>query len=314
VQELVASQTALATALMRSLHTRIDPSPLIDDPWGERLVPEIVVEAIHQRALAASSKNAAEPSGDAKAFVDRFLRANPAYASVIVRTRYTEDALHAAVARGVRQYVMIGAGFDSYALRRPREAEDVEIYEIDHPATQGLKRRRLAECGVDVPPSVHFLPSDLATERLDEVLRRSPFRSREPAFFSWLGVTMYLTHEANLASLGAIAAASTTGSQLVFTYLDAAMFRQGRKPATFRELQRAVSSLGEPFLSGFDPERLAEDLRTVGFELEEDLEDGELVSRYDVADGNGLRAAARSRIALARIAKEKIDEPTRTAR
>jgi methyltransferase (TIGR00027 family) len=303
VQDLVASQTALATALMRSLHARVDPQPLIHDPWGDHLVPEFVVEAIRQRVLAASTVAAAEASSaDARSFVDQYLRANPAYASVIVRSRYTEDALHAAVARGVRQYVVIGAGFDSYALRRPPGSRDVAVYEIDHPATQGLKRQRLGECGVAVPASVHFLAADLSRESLGLVLSRSPFRSGEPAFFSWLGVTMYLTREANLASLRAIAESGAPGSQLIFTYLDEAVFREGRVPATFHELQRAVSAVGEPFVSGFAPSSLADDLRAVGFELEEDLEDAELVARYDRTGANGLRAAARSRIARARVA------------
>jgi methyltransferase (TIGR00027 family) len=310
MQELVASHTALAVALMRSLHARVDPQPLIHDPWGDRLVPELVIEAVHALVLAASSVETAgassavsAQSAETRASVDRFLRASPAYASVILRTRYTEEALHAAVARGVRQYVMIGAGFDSYALRRPPEAEHVVVYEVDHPATQALKRRRLTDCGVSLPPTLHFLAADLAKESLGGVLSRSSFRANEPAFFSWLGVTMYLTRAANLESLRAIAESGAPGSQLVFTYLDDAVFRQDGVPATFRELQQAVSAVGEPFVSGFEPHRLAHELREIGFDLEEDVEDAELVERYDPAGANDLRPAPRSRIARARIVK-----------
>lgn len=302
MQESLASQTALATALMRSLHTRADPEPLIRDPWGDRLVPELVLDVIRERVRAAAPEVIDDmASGDVRAFVDRFLRASPAYASVILRTRYTEEALHAAVARGVRQYVMIGAGFDSYALRRPPEARDVVVYEIDHPATQALKRSRISECEVEVPPSLHFLSADLARESVDEVLSRSPFHVEQPAFFSWLGVTMYLTREANLAALAAIARCGTPGSELVFTYLDQAVFHLERVPAAFVELRQAVSSVGEPFVSGFDPGALAADLENVGFELLEDLEDPELVGRYDKHDANELRPVPRSRIARARI-------------
>lgn len=308
MQDLVASQTALATALMRSLHARVDPQPLIDDPWGDLLVPDAVIEAIHQRVLAgASAERIDAAKAGAKEFVDAFLRASPAYASVILRSRYTEDALHGAIGRGVRQYVLIGAGFDSYALRRPAEAHGVAVYEIDHPATQSLKRQRLAECRVAVPASLHFLAADLARESLGGVLSRSSFRSDEPAFFSWLGVTMYLTREDNLASLRAIAQCGARGSELVFTYLDQAVFRQESVSATFRELQRAVSSVGEPFLSGFDPECLADDLRDAGCELEEDLEDRELVNRYDRLGANALLPAARSRIARARVVNGRAD-------
>jgi len=302
VQEALASQTALATALMRSLHTRADPQPLIQDPWGDRLVPELVLEAIRERVRAVAPDLIDETSsGDVRAFVDGFLRASPAYASVILRTCYTEEALHAAVARGVRQYVMIGAGFDSYALRRPPEARDVVVYEIDHPATQALKRGRIADCKIAVPPALHFLSADLARESVDEVLSRSPFHAEEPAFFSWLGVTMYLTREANLAALAAIARCGTPGSELVFTYLDQAVFHLDRVPAAFVELRQAVSSVGEPFVSGFAPSEIAADLESVGFELVEDFEDPELVARYDRNDANELRPVPRSRIARARI-------------
>jgi methyltransferase (TIGR00027 family) len=273
-----------------------------------------VIEAIEEQLRSLSTGETGAISGtDAKSLVDRFLRESPAYASVVLRSRYTEDALHAAVARGVRQYVMIGAGFDSYALRRPPHVSDVAVFEIDHPATQSLKRQRLAECAVATPTSLHFLPADLARESLGEVLSRSAFRAEEAAFFSWLGVTMYLTREANLASLRAIAACAASGSELVFTYLDEAVFSLDHVPATFRELQEAVSAVGEPFISGFAPGRLSDDLRSVGFELAEDLQDVELVRRYDGTGINCLQATAQSHIARACIAKERSDERTHTA-
>jgi methyltransferase (TIGR00027 family) len=257
-------------------------------------------------ALSGMSANSrAEARAESESIVDAWLRANPAYANVIIRSRYTEDALHAVIARGVRQYILIGAGFDSYALRRPAEAQHVEIFEIDHPATQSFKKERLAECAISLPGSVHFLSADLAKESLDTVLSRSAFRSNEPAFFSWLGVTMYLTREANLASLSAIAHCGAPGSELVFTYLDEEVFRSTSESAlgSFAELQRSVTSMGEPFLSGFDPKALAEELLNVGFILAEDLDDIQVDERYDPTGTNGLRPSTRSRIARARVAK-----------
>lgn len=306
MQDLVASRTALGTSLMRALHTRADPQPIIDDPWGDRLVPELAIEAIRQRALAGMSVDSrAEAEAAPESIVDAWLRSNPAYANVINRSRYTEDALHAAIARGTRQYVLIGAGFDSYVLRRPAEAQHVEIFEIDHPATQSLKKERLAECAISLPSSVHFLSADLAKESLDAVLAGSAFRSNEPAFFSWLGVTMYLSREANLESLRAIAHCGARGSELIFTYLDEEVFRSTSESASgpFAELQRSVTSMGEPFLSGFDPKALAAELLNVGFELAEDLDDIQVYERYDPIGANGLRPSTRSRIARARVAE-----------
>src|SRR5271156_1459164 len=151
LKDFAASKTALATSLMRAVHTRLDPKPLIDDPWGDRLVPESAREMIRRAALhsmdaAQRAKAMAAPDD----IVDAALRRSPAYANVIARTRYAEDALETAVGFGVRQYILVGAGFDSFFLRRPVFAADLEIFEIDHPATQGLKRERIKELGISL--------------------------------------------------------------------------------------------------------------------------------------------------------------------
>jgi methyltransferase (TIGR00027 family) len=303
VHDLAASRTALATSLMRAIHTRLDPQPLIDDPWGDRLVPDAVRAAIRESALAAMDAAArARALAAPGTIVDAALRASAAYGNVITRARYTEDALRTAVANGIRQYVIVGAGFDSFALRRPAFARDVTLFEIDHPATQDLKRRRLAECGVAVEGPVHYIGADLAHEDLAAVLARSPLRPQQPAFFSWLGVTMYLTPEANLATLRAIAGSAAPASALVFTYLDLKIFAGDRAPRAFRALREAVAAAGEPFRSGFDPATIAADLRAIGFVLLEDLDGEQLTRRVDGADANALRTSRASHIAHARVA------------
>ena len=183
--------------------------------------------------------------------LDDYLRAFDAI--VVIRSRYTEDALKEAVERGTRQYVLIGAGFDSFALRRPAFSKDVEIFEIDHPATQTLKLERIKECGIPLPRSVHFIAANLASESLEAVLDRSPFRRGEPAFFSWLGVMPFLTREANLATLRAVATRGARGSKLVFTYTDQNEFNSDSGSELLRKLRTLMASMGEPIVSGFDP-------------------------------------------------------------
>jgi methyltransferase (TIGR00027 family) len=309
MREHVASRTALAASLMRARHARLDPMPLIDDRWGDRLVPDSVRRAVREMAIAVADGGAAGAGAGAGAaageaspdpIVDDFLRGNPAYANVILRSRYTEDALEIAVANGVRQYVVIGAGFDSFSLRRPAFAQDVDVFEIDHPATQDLKLERLEKCGVTPSASTHFVAADLGVEDLRAALSRSPFRPDQPAFFSWLGVTMYLTREANMTALRAIVACSAPGSELVFTYLDERALRSRRGSDGFRGLQRAVAALNEPFVSGFDPLALGEDLLRIGLTLREDLNGEAIVRRYDAAGTNGLRSSRASHIAWAR--------------
>jgi methyltransferase (TIGR00027 family) len=305
LDEFTASRTALATSLMRAAHTRLDPDPLIDDSWGDRLVPESVREMIRNAALGRMDPTArlramAAPDG----IVDASLRRSPAYANVITRTRYTEDALQAAVGAGVRQYVLVGAGFDSFILRRPAFAADLEIFEIDHPATQGLKMQRITELGISLPGSVHFVASDLAKESVATALSRSAFRNDLAAFFSWLGVSMYLTPAANLATLNSIARCALPGSELVLTYIDERLL--GSKSENFLALQERLASLGEPFLSGFDPKTFGRTLRDCGLELREDLTGEEIARRYARINSMNSGHSSFSHIALARVVEQGV--------
>lgn len=203
--------------------------------------------------------------------------------------------------RGIDQYVIVGAGFDSFLCRRPAWAEGLTIYEVDHPATQRLKRDRLAACGVSVPSSVRFVEADLSMESLEEALARSSYRTDRSSFFSWLGVTMYLTREANLNALRAIASCARAGSELVFTYVDEAILSPGHaSDESFRRLRSEVSAAGETFLSGFDPLTLSSVLLQSGLQLLEDLDGNVAVARYDAAGQNGFRTAAAAHIVHAR--------------
>lgn len=268
---------------MRAAHTRLDPQPLINDPWGDRLVPESA-----KRALASSDET-----------LDESLMRSRPYANVVVRTRYAEDALKAAVSKGVQQYVLIGAGFDSFSLRRPVFAANLQIFEIDFPATQRLKIERIDACGMALPDGVHFIEADLSKESVAAALARSSFDGTRLTFFSWLGVTMYLTREANLATLRSIASCSPTASEVVFTYLDERLFQV--QPDSFRELQQRVAAMGEPFLSGFNPAELAANLATCGLGLIEDLNGSEAAARYDRGGGHDLGQSVFSHMALARV-------------
>ena len=268
---------------MRAAHTRLDPHPLIDDPWGDRLVPESV-----KRAMASSN-----------AVLDESLMRSRSYANVVMRSRYAEDALKAGVSRGVRQYVLIGAGFDSFSLRLPEFAANLQIFEIDFPATQKLKLERIAACGIALSDTVHFIAADLSQESVAAALARSSFETHELAFFSWLGVTMYLTRDANLATLRSIASCSPPESEVVFTYLDERVFQA--QSESFRELEQRVAAVGEPFLSGFDPAELPANLAACGLDLIEDLNGRQSAARYDRGGEHGLGQSPFSHIALARV-------------
>jgi methyltransferase (TIGR00027 family) len=304
MDETRASTTALGSSLMRAVHTRLDRPPLIDDPWGDRLVLESERQAVAKLILRGldPATRAQIDTLDSVAALEAALRAHLGYGWAIVRTKYAEDALEAAVAGGVRQYVILGAGFDSFALRQPTFAREVAIFEVDHPTTQNLKQQRLRDCGVPLPRNLHFVPADLGQEKSGTALARSSFSPTEPAFFSWLGVTQYLTHEANIATLRGIAGYAAAGSELVFTYVDERELGPDRISVDLGRVQSTVVST-EPWLSGFAPARLAHDLRAVGLILVEDLSGQEARQRYCRERRDGLSPAPAFHIARAQVVR-----------
>jgi methyltransferase (TIGR00027 family) len=304
--DLAVSRTALATSLMRAVHTRMDIDPLINDPWGDRLVPDSARALFRDAALARMDAPAREAAMNSPGtIVDESLRRSRAYANVITRTRFAEDALRDAVARGIRQYVLIGAGFDSFSLRRPGFAAELDIFEIDFPATQDLKIERIRECAVALPDTVHFVAADLSRETVAAALSRSAFRSNALTFFSWLGVTMYLTREANLATLESVASCSPAGSELVFTYIDERLHEV--QSEAFLDMQRTVAALGEPFLSGFNPATLEAVLEDCGLKLLEDLSGREVAAKYHRTGKNSLGQSNYSHIVLAPVLAQRAD-------
>lgn len=296
------SMTALGTALIRAAHGRLDPNPLIEDPWGDRLVPQAVRIAYRVRAMAKLGPGARASAGDMQdAVLDAYLGAARTYANVVLRARYTENALRDSIAGGVRQYVIIGAGFDSFALRMPAYADGVSVFELDLPAVQNLKRQCILDCGIPLPRSLYLVATDLARDELDAVLARTSYRSDRPAFFSWLGVTMFLAREANLATFRAIARSAAPGSELVFTYLEETAFHSGSE--SFRGLQESVQASGELLRSGFDSNRLEEDLHEAGFELIEDLTEEQLLRSLSSDAPHRMMPMEFSRIARARVVR-----------
>ncbi|WP_158671942.1 class I SAM-dependent methyltransferase [Bradyrhizobium guangdongense] len=304
MMESLPSRTALATSLMRALHSRFAPFPLLIDPWGDRLVSEAERERMTARVLARMDEDTrARALRTPASVLDEFLLTNTALPGVVIRSRYAEDALREAATSGIKQYVLIGAGLDSFVLRRPAFSDALTIFEIDHPATQTMKIQRINECGMSLPPSVHFVAADLANEDLVSVLDRSRFRPDEKAFFSWLGVSVYLTRQANLATLRAVATCGARGSELVFTYVDQAEFAPNTSRSPHDENAKVVAQIGEPWISGFYPDEFVDDLARVGLNLVEDLDGKAMWERYRGANTTLGHPPATLHIALARVGK-----------
>jgi len=289
---------------MRAIHTRLDRPALIDDPWGDRLVLDEEREALWRAAepgLEPAVSERVAALGSLSDRVDAVLRMHPTYPTIILRTRYAEDALAAAVAQGARQYVIVGAGMDSFALRRPAFASELEIFEVDHPATQEFKKRRLHDGGVALPDQLHFVAADLSAEALGSALAGSPFRHGELSFFSWLGVTSYLIREANLATLREIASSASPASELVFTYIDQRELEPDTASAETRRIRAGLAAAGEPWVSGFSPALLSQELEVVGLVLLEDLGGDDLGARYSASRDYDLTPAPYMHVARAQV-------------
>lgn len=268
-----ASDTAAFTAVLRAAHQLIDDAPkIVDDPIAIGLVEDATPERIAARKAALLSPALKIPR-----------------AAVVLRSRYTEDLLANAVGRGIGQFVILGAGLDTFAYRQPAFAHALQIYEIDHPATQAWKRERLAAAGIAAPDNLHWAPIDFEQKTLAEGLREASFDSSRPAFFSWLGVIQYLTLPAIDATLRVVATLpSPTTIVLSFMLPDADL--PFEEAAAARAVAEDAATKGEPWLTRVSPPELAVRLTHLGFRTVVHLTPEEATARYFGGRRDGLRA------------------------
>jgi len=294
------SVTALAASLFRAVHARVDEPKLVDEPYADRFVRESERDFILERLLLMldpERRDAIRALRDPARAFETAVKANPAYGTIVVRTRYAEERLAEDLARGVRQYVLVGAGMDTFAFRCPDLADRLEIFELDHPATQAMKRERLALAGLVPPANLHFVAVDLEEESIGAALTRTPYRADVPAFFTCLGVLPYLTSETTRRMLAAIGASASAGSELVFDYLEVAALTPGRASAEATRVAAERAESAEPWVSGFDPDRVPADLAAAGLALVEDLDGAAVARRY----GAALRMVSHGHLARARV-------------
>jgi methyltransferase (TIGR00027 family) len=299
------SKTAMGTAFMRAYHAAHDNPRIFDDFLARQLITAEELLIIEERHLAAFLRF--DPAGaascpDRASALAGWMQGNGAPAIVFSRARYTEDILEAAVRKQeVEQYVILGAGMDTFALRRPDLLDRLQVFEVDHPGTQAHKRHRIREAGREHPAQLHFLPVDFSREDLAKALESSAYDPQAPSFFSWLGVTYYLTRDVAFATLRAIAQAAPPGSTVVFDYLDAEAFVPERAARRVQIMMKLVEWVGEPMLTGFDPASLAADLASLGFRLEENLSPSDIEARFFAGRPDGYHACEQAHLARATV-------------
>jgi methyltransferase (TIGR00027 family) len=267
------SRTAVLTATLRAAHYLFDGAPkILTDPFARDFAGFASDEEV-RKAL------------DALALRD-LSRLRTAFA---VRSRYAEDELSVAIQRGISQYIILGAGLDSFAYRRPDLMRALHVYEVDHPATQSWKRARLRELGIKSPPTLRHVPINFEQATLISGLAAGGVNRNAKAFFSWLGVTQYLPRDVVLNTLREIASATAPGTELVVQFIVPAATLSPEEGNLVTAAAAAAASMGEPWLSFFDPEDLETNMTEIGFEQIVHFGSEEATERYLLGRSDGLR-------------------------
>jgi methyltransferase (TIGR00027 family) len=252
----IVSRTAIGSAYLRAAHQLFETQPrILDDPSILTLLGPVALQRIKDRADHYRTPEMVA------------LRAH-----VVLRSRFAEDRLAAAVLRGITQYVILGAGFDTFAFRQPPWAQALNILEVDHPGTQDRKRSLLDAAELKMPQNAVFAGIDFEHIPLNVGLLRHHVMMEEPTFFSWLGVTMYLKEDTIDAVLRSVAT-FPPGSEIVLTFA----------PPTDdypSPLAQHAASLGEPWVSYFEPDALKAKLIDAGFSKVKVLSPAEAYEQY----------------------------------
>jgi len=264
--------TAVRVALWRALHVLIDPSPyIIEDEIGLKLI-------------APDSEWQQRP--DMSPDFTKRLRA-----SIVARARFIEDLVVEQSEHGTNQYVILGAGLDTFAQRRPEIAGQLQIFEIDQPDTQAWKKQRLIELGFEIPKWLHFVPVNFEISSWWELLINAGFDPGRPAFVACTGVSLYLTKDAVLDTLRQLATLAP-GSKLAMTfYLPMELMEEEDKPLQ-QIAEKGARAAGTPFISFFTPEEMVALTREAGLKDIEIASADDLAKRYFVGRTDNFRPAS----------------------
>jgi methyltransferase (TIGR00027 family) len=261
--------TAVRTALWRALHLEVDAPPhVLDDRIGLQL---------------------AAPDPDWRQRPDMNEYAVPGVrASIVARARFIEDLVIEQAHHGVGQYVLLGAGLDTFAQRRPEIASRIMVFEVDRPEPQAWKRQRLDELGFGVPERLRLVPVDFETNSWWHGLLANGFDAGKPAVVASLGVSMYLTRDATAATLRQ-SAALATGSTLAMTFMQPVELVEPEEQVLHRATDAAARAAGTPFISYYAPDVILAMARDAGFATARHVTAADYTQRYFADRTDGLR-------------------------
>jgi len=267
---IAPEHTAVRVALWRALHVQIDSPPhILTDEVGMKLVAE---ENWRQRQ-------------DMNPDFSKSMRA-----SIVGRARFIEDLVEEQSKKGVTQYVILGAGLDTFAQRRPDIAAKMQIFEVDQPGPQVWKQKRLAETGIATPKSLHFVPVDFeAGESWWDLLITSGFDPKKPAVIVSTGVSMYLTKETNMTTLRQMATLAP-GSTFAMTFMLSLDLLPPPERGMMEFVMKRAAESKTPFVSLFSPEEILRMAKEAGFKKAEHVSAQDVYQRYFAKRTDGLNA------------------------
>jgi methyltransferase (TIGR00027 family) len=268
-KRVAPDDTAVRVALWRALHVEVDPPPhVLEDEVGLKL---------------------AAPDGGWRSRPDMSPFTRPFRASIVARARFVEDLVAAQAARGVRQYVILGAGLDTFAQRRTELASHLIVFEIDRPGPQAWKRQRLVDLNLGIPPFLRLVPVDFeAGDAWWEQLAASGFDAERPAVVASTGVSMYLTKDAIAATLRQVAALAR-GSTLVMSFMLPIELADPDVRPGIERAEAGARANGTPFISFFTPPEMLTLARDAGFAEVQHVSAATLAQRYFAGRTDGLR-------------------------
>lgn len=286
------SLTALVSCFARGYHASKCLEPIFHDDVANSLLHEKEKQMIGLNWANAISFFDKEKGQSLKTIDEKleWVMNTQTIPQLVSRSRYAEEALMSAINRGFRQYVILGAGFDTFAFRQENLPSDFTIYEVDHPATQAFKQNRLQEMGMEIPHNVKFVPVDFKTDSLRDALKKSGFDEQKYSFFSLLGVVMYLRKADFFQLLSDVSVLAVNGSSFVFDYLDTAALIEETAAKKMTQMRQITARSGEPIITGFDSFELDRELQDCGMLLYENLAPANIEELYFSDRIDGLHA------------------------
>jgi len=291
MKEGQSSRTAEAAAALRANHFKNTVSPVFSDPYAFELTSRGWKKFLSSPLLVKLMNSAV---------LNRTL--GLLTGQVVGRSRYAEDLLDQAVQQNTQQYVLVGAGLDSFVLRESHHYPILKIFEVDHPDTQAAKQAKLKKLG-EIPATVEFVAINFEKESISEALTRSVYEPSAPAFFSWLGTTHYLNPQTTLQTLKSIAEFAANSSEVVLDYSTDFQELTGIERIGSMGVAQFTHLLKEPLLGQFKPTDLHHAVEQMGFEVVEDLSGEAITERYFSARVDEIRHTSATRLLHLRLNK-----------